>query len=258
MSIYVCSDLHGQYTLFMKLLEKINFSDNDTMYIIGDLIDRGPKGIKLLKYLMNKNNIICTIGNHEHMMWSYYRGHDHDYAMAWKHPGNGGDKTRNQFNNLNNKEQNKLLDYIENMYLQIEVKENNKTFLLSHSSFIIDKNTTKWKDCSNFEVERTLWYSPWRQWEHERFEHYNWDNRIHVIGHVPVQRIIYEENYNLSEKEQLKQANKLVEIIKDKVINIDGGCAYKSKNMFSKAGIICMNLSEYAHDNKDSFIYINS
>lgn len=258
MSTYICSDLHGQYTLFMKMLDKIKFSNNDTLYVLGDIIDRGPKSIKLFNHIISQDNIICTIGNHEHMMWTYYRGHDRDYGMAWMHPSNGGTKTYKQLNNLSKKDKEKILDYIENMYLQIEVEENDKKILLSHSSYIIDKDTIKWKDCSEIETERTVWFSPWRQWEYESFEHYKWDNRLHIIGHVPVQNIRYNESMASSDKEAIKDANILKEIIKDNVINIDGGCAHKSRNIFSKCGIICMNLSEYSKGKNDSFIYINS
>lgn len=45
---YVISDVHGRYDLFIKMLDKISFSDNDTLYLLGDMIDRGPDGIKLL------------------------------------------------------------------------------------------------------------------------------------------------------------------------------------------------------------------
>lgn len=256
MSTYICSDLHGQYTLFMKMLEKIEFSNNDTLYVLGDIVDRGPKSIRLFNYIMSQDNMICTIGNHEHMMWNYYRGHDREYREAWRHPGNGGDRTRKQVNNLTQKDREKILDYIENMYLQIELKESNKKILLSHSSFIIDKDTTYWRDCSNFEIERTVWYSPWRRWEHERFEHYNWDNRIHIVGHVPVQHVRYDESTEETDKKALKAANILKEIIVDKVINIDGGCAYKNKKLFSNCGIICMNLSNYINNTDNAFIYI--
>ena len=37
---YVMSDLHGRYDLFLRMLEKISFSNCDTLYLLGDLIDR--------------------------------------------------------------------------------------------------------------------------------------------------------------------------------------------------------------------------
>ena len=40
------SDIHGQFDALMKMLEKIQFSDEDELYILGDVIDRGPKSME--------------------------------------------------------------------------------------------------------------------------------------------------------------------------------------------------------------------
>ena len=73
MSTYVCSDIHGNYDLFMKALEKIQFNNNDELYILGDMIDKGNQVIKLLEYIVHHNNIHCIIGNHEQFFLNYYR-----------------------------------------------------------------------------------------------------------------------------------------------------------------------------------------
>ena len=70
--VYVCSDIHAEYDLFMKLLEKINFSDNDVMYICGDVIDKGKDSIRLMQLVMNAPNIYTIIGNHEYDFLKYY------------------------------------------------------------------------------------------------------------------------------------------------------------------------------------------
>ena len=49
----------------MKMLEKIQFSDSDILYILGDVIDRGPDGIKSYQYIMQHENIHVLKGNHE-------------------------------------------------------------------------------------------------------------------------------------------------------------------------------------------------
>ena len=55
--IYVMADLHGCYDKYVKMLEKINFSSNDALYILGDIIDRGEDGIKILHDVMGRKNI---------------------------------------------------------------------------------------------------------------------------------------------------------------------------------------------------------
>ena len=43
--IYVTSDLHGSFKEFKELLKLINFNDDNYMYILGDVIDRGDEPI---------------------------------------------------------------------------------------------------------------------------------------------------------------------------------------------------------------------
>ena len=63
---YVMSDLHGCYDLYAKMLEKISFSDGDILYILGDVIDRGEDGIKILFDMMKRKNVIPLLGNHDY------------------------------------------------------------------------------------------------------------------------------------------------------------------------------------------------
>lgn len=72
--IYVCSDIHGEYDLFVKLLQKINFSSNDTMVVCGDVIDKGQDSVKLLKLIKDMPNVRCIIGNHEYEFLKFYWG----------------------------------------------------------------------------------------------------------------------------------------------------------------------------------------
>jgi len=63
--IYVMSDLHGCYDKFQKILKVIHFSAEDTLYVLGDVLDRGPEGFKLLLNLAERSNGVCLMGNHE-------------------------------------------------------------------------------------------------------------------------------------------------------------------------------------------------
>ena len=38
---YVISDIHGCYAQFAELLNLIRFKDTDTLYVLGDIVDRG-------------------------------------------------------------------------------------------------------------------------------------------------------------------------------------------------------------------------
>ena len=50
--IYVLSDIHGNKENFDSILEKINLRMEDSLYILGDVIDRYPYGIQLLQQIM--------------------------------------------------------------------------------------------------------------------------------------------------------------------------------------------------------------
>ena len=67
--IYVTSDLHG-YPLsdFLELLRSVSFSENDFLFVLGDVIDRGEHGAELLRWLTQQPNVQLILGNHEAMM----------------------------------------------------------------------------------------------------------------------------------------------------------------------------------------------
>ncbi|MBD5474847.1 MAG: fructose-bisphosphatase class III [Lachnospiraceae bacterium] len=64
---YVISDIHGNFEKYEDMLELIHLSDEDGLYVIGDVIDRGPDGIKILKDVMERPNAHMILGNHELM-----------------------------------------------------------------------------------------------------------------------------------------------------------------------------------------------
>ncbi len=64
---YVISDIHGCYEEFMELLEKISFSEQDELFVLGDVLDRGPEPIKTMQEIMGRKNVTFLLGNHEYM-----------------------------------------------------------------------------------------------------------------------------------------------------------------------------------------------
>lgn len=70
---YCVSDIHAEYDLFLKLLDKIKFSDGDTLIVCGDIIDKGKSSVRLAKYIFGMPNAECIAGNHEYGFLKYYR-----------------------------------------------------------------------------------------------------------------------------------------------------------------------------------------
>lgn len=65
--IYAVSDIHGCWDKYQDLLRKINFGPDDTLYVPGDVIDRGPDGFKIMLDMARRPNVVNLMGNHEAM-----------------------------------------------------------------------------------------------------------------------------------------------------------------------------------------------
>lgn len=64
--ILVTSDIHGHLSYFKSILSKAKFSDDDILFIVGDIIEKGPENLKTLRYVMDlckQDNVIAIIGN---------------------------------------------------------------------------------------------------------------------------------------------------------------------------------------------------
>ena len=60
------SDIHGCYDDMIKMLEQIAFTDEDTLILAGDYIDRGSQSFEMLKWIeSNPKNVIFLRGNHD-------------------------------------------------------------------------------------------------------------------------------------------------------------------------------------------------
>lgn len=63
-SIFI-GDVHGCYDEMMKMLEQVRYTPgNDTVYFTGDLINKGPCSVKVIREIL-ANGFQCVMGNHE-------------------------------------------------------------------------------------------------------------------------------------------------------------------------------------------------
>jgi bis(5'-nucleosyl)-tetraphosphatase (symmetrical) len=67
MSLYCIGDLQGCNRPFQQLLQTIDFSPSrDTLYLLGDLVNRGPDSLGVLRSLMQLGDAArCLLGNHD-------------------------------------------------------------------------------------------------------------------------------------------------------------------------------------------------
>ena len=139
---YVMSDLHGRYDKYQKMLETIGFCDGDTMYILGDFVDRGPDGIRILQDVMKRPNVEAVIGNHDWTMMRLIA----DYPVLVEKMGkeqvlglfrlwfsDGGLPTYRQIKNLSERDRHELLYYVSFMHYYVDVTVNSRRFFMAHT-----------------------------------------------------------------------------------------------------------------------------
>ena len=143
---YVMSDIHGQYEKYEAMLRKISFSDDDTLYILGDIVDRGDKPMKILSDMSMRANIIPIMGNHEHIAQyilnlvnveitdaSIETNWNTDVIRAIREwYDNGGYLTSRDFSRLSLEDREYILDYLKEFSFYEEVTVGNHTFVLVH------------------------------------------------------------------------------------------------------------------------------
>jgi bis(5'-nucleosyl)-tetraphosphatase (symmetrical) len=67
MAVYAIGDLQGCYDPFRRLLDKLAFNpDKDRLWLTGDLVNRGPKSLKTLRFVRSLGGSVTTVlGNHD-------------------------------------------------------------------------------------------------------------------------------------------------------------------------------------------------
>ncbi|ALJ00841.1 metallophosphoesterase family protein [Rufibacter tibetensis] len=199
MSRYAISDIHGCLKTFRYMVEEvIKLKYIDRLYLLGDYIDRGPDSKGVLDYIMKLKQtyrVYALCGNHEDMLM---KARDNDlYLTSWMF--NGGKEALKSFRAESIKDIKSIYwEFMEDLELYIELDD----YLLVHAGFNFaipdptkDRHTLLW--AREFEVDR-----------------FKLGNRRIVHGHTPI--TLNQIKFSL---------NKPV----SKVINIDGGCVFKSR-----------------------------
>lgn len=67
MSTYAIGDIQGCYEAFQRLLDTIAFDPaKDTLWLAGDLINRGPDSLSTMRLILSlQDNIVAILGNHD-------------------------------------------------------------------------------------------------------------------------------------------------------------------------------------------------
>jgi serine/threonine protein phosphatase 1 len=62
----VIGDIHGCFAELMDLLDAAALTAGDSIIALGDLADRGPDSVAVVRFFQNHSNACSLMGNHEH------------------------------------------------------------------------------------------------------------------------------------------------------------------------------------------------
>lgn len=140
--VYVVSDLHGCYDKYIKLLERLKMNPNNFLYILGDIVDRGSDGMKILLDLINRKNVFSYRGNHDHyaqiMLRNFALANDGCFADGLEETfrlwlSDGGSPTYEEFLKLDESKQQSALSYLSSLPLFEELTIGGQKFFLAHT-----------------------------------------------------------------------------------------------------------------------------
>lgn len=74
---FVIGDLQGCFTSLSHLLDKIDFrSGIDHIYLLGDIINRGPESLACLRWAATTPNVTSVLGNHDFHLLAVMTGNE--------------------------------------------------------------------------------------------------------------------------------------------------------------------------------------
>lgn len=192
MATYVISDIHGEYDRFLELLDKIKLGEEDILYILGDVLDRGPHPIRTLLLLMEMPNAVCLAGNHELMALEcleFLMKEITDMSIGeldekmlgnlvtWQY--NGSRTTIEEFRALSREMQSSVIDFLKEFSIYEELSVNGKDYLLVHGGL---GNYKPEKDIEDYSLKELIW-------DRAEYDISYFEDVYVVTGHTPTQEI---------------------------------------------------------------------
>ena len=142
MATYVIADIHGHKDELDEMLAKISFCDEDELYILGDILDKGPKSAEMLLWATEEagENIHFLMGNHEDMAKVVLERDPEGlccfrYEDVWRY--NGASETLDQIEEKTSPKWRRdvLIPWMESLKPYTFVNVGGKDFALVHAGF---------------------------------------------------------------------------------------------------------------------------
>lgn len=208
MATYVMSDIHGEYEKYRRMLEKINLLDEDNLFVLGDVVDRGGRPVSVLLDMMGRPNVFPLFGNHDLVAFDVLRKleaeiTEENYAtqidietmnelIDWLH--DGGQTTIDEFRTLDTEKRAEVLDYIATFSLCEVIDVGERTFILVHAGLGNFRKGKKLREYTATELLGMRGDPDFRYFE---------DETVYVVmGHTPTLTItgkaeIYHSHNNI-------------------------------------------------------------
>lgn len=153
---YVISNLYGDWERYVAILKEIDLKKGDMLFVLGDIVDGGSKGIEILKDMMLRGNVFPILGDHDYVAYEILSGileetreditaplskELADRCREWS--AHGGDGTMDGFAKLSDEDKEAIIEYFEEFTLYEEVEAGGMDFVLCHSmpeNFMTDDN----------------------------------------------------------------------------------------------------------------------
>lgn len=75
--VIVTSDIHGDQTGLLRMLEQVDFSEQDALVILGDILEKGADSLELLRTVLSfakAGNLYAVEGNNDAIFIDWYAG----------------------------------------------------------------------------------------------------------------------------------------------------------------------------------------
>ena len=132
MSTYVFSDVHGHRATLERVLERVSPAADDRFFCLGDMIDRGPDPVGVLRLCRSLPNVSALMGNHEDLMISYL-GNPGDPLAELNWQINGGSMTLDGLAEMDEDEAAELLEWVSALPSWDQVVVGDRRYLLVHA-----------------------------------------------------------------------------------------------------------------------------
>ena len=132
MATYVFSDVHGHAAPLERAIRRTNPSEDDVYYCLGDMIDRGPDPLGVIRLVRSLPNVHVIMGNHEELMMACMADpEDKVNALNWGM--NGGIVTSEALAQVSEEEADEIVEWVSRLPICDHVTVGKRDYLLVHA-----------------------------------------------------------------------------------------------------------------------------